>query len=120
MELFRSFMEPCTILNKIKQSDGMGGFTVTWQEGAVFDAAVVKDESIGARIKELRIAEKKGPVETFTVTTNKGLGLEYHDVFKRNSDGATFLVTANAKDSETPDVAGFSFEQAPAERWDLV
>lgn len=102
------------MLDKRTVPDGLGGFTHEWQEGARFQAAVVKNNSL-----EARVAEKQGVTEIYTVTVNKGLSLQYHDVFRRVNDGAVFRVTSNVKDSETPSVASFQIGQVNAEKWEL-
>ena len=53
------------------------------------------------------------------MTTPKGVGLQFCDVFCRVSDGAVFRVTQGSEDSATPAGATFQFEQATAERWEL-
>lgn len=114
MSLIDAFKEPCVIMNKAKVSDGEGGFTTDWQEGAEFEAAIVKDTSL-----EARIAEKDGLANTYTVTTSTNAALEFRDVFKRKSDGQVFRVTSNGDDKRTPPVASFQFEQVSAEEWSL-
>ena len=115
MRLYETMMEDCQMIDKTTVSDGMGGFIPTWVDGAPFTAAIIKDNSM-----EARRAEKEGVTELYTVTTQKGLTLEYHDVFKRLSDGQVFRVTSNQKDSETPKAASFEFGQVSAERWALT
>jgi len=107
--------EPCTMLDKTTSPDGQGGFTRAWVDGASFHAAIVKDTSI-----EARTAEKQGLSEVYSVYVDKELALEYHDVFRRNSDGAVFRVTSEIKDSTTPDRASFSVGMVSAERWVLT
>lgn len=115
MSLIDAFKEPCIIMNKAKVSDGEGGLKVEWQEGAEFDAAIVKDTSL-----EARIAEKEGLTNTYTVTTSPNAALEFHDVFKRVRDGQVFRVMSNGDDVRPPSVATFDFEQVTAEEWDLT
>lgn len=114
MSLFEAFYTPCVMMEKKRTPDGLGGYTTEWTEGAEFMAAIVKNDTLQAAI-----AEKQGVTEVYTITTPVGVGLDYHEVFRRVSDGATFRVTSNAKDSETPNMASFSFEQVKAERWEL-
>lgn len=114
MSLIDAFKEPCVVMNKAKVSDGEGGFTTAWQEGAEFNAAIVRDTSLQARI-----AEKDGLTNTYTVTTAINAALEFHDVFKRKSDGQVFRVTSNGDDKRTPSTASFQFEQVNAEEWSL-
>ena len=114
MSLIDTMKEVCTLLDKRTAPDGMGGYTMTWIDGAAFHAAIVKDNSIQARA-----AEKQGVTEVYTVTVDRNMPLEFHDVFRRESDGAIFRVTSNITDSKTPRVATFSFGQVTAERWEL-
>lgn len=114
MRLYETMMEPCQLMDKRSVSDGMGGFIYEWTDGAVFNAAVIKDSSMQARV-----AEKEGVTEVYTVTADKGVTLDFHDVFKRLSDGQVFRITSNVKDSETPKVASFQFGQVTAEKWVL-
>jgi len=113
--LIDAFMEDCVMMDKASIPDGIGGFVHKWQEGAAFQAAIVKDNTL-----EARVAEKDGVTELYTVTVAKSLPMEYHDVFKRRSDGAIFRVTSNVTDSKTPKVASFAFGQVSAERWELA
>lgn len=113
--LIDAFMTKCVELRKVREPDGQGGYETKWQEGAAFEAAICKNTTLAASV-----AEKQGVTEVYTVTTAPGVGLEYHEVFRRESDGAVFRVTSNSTDSRAPKVAGFDFEQVKAERWELV
>lgn len=114
MSLISEAMTQCTMLDKRTVPDGQGGYIQQWVDGTEFDAAIVKDSSMQARL-----AEKQGVTEVYTVTVNKGMPLDYHDVFRRESDGAIFRVTSNITDSETPARASFQIGQVTAERWVL-
>ena len=113
--LWENFMMSCVRLDKVTAGDGQGGYTTEWTEGARFRAAIVKDKTLAARV-----AEKEGVTEVYTVTTETGVGLDFHDVFRRLEDGMIFRVTGNALDSRPPAVASFTFEQVSAERWELT
>lgn len=114
MSLIDTMTQPCVMMDNVTASDGMGGTVHTWKEGAEFQAAIVKDNTLNARI-----AEKDGVTEVYTITVAKNVALDFHDVFKRVSDGMIFRVTSNIVDSKTPKVASFSFGQVTAERWKL-
>jgi len=114
MSLITEAMTDCTMLDKTTRSDGQGGFERIWTDGASFKAAVIKDSSMQARI-----AEKQGVTELYTVTVAKGLDLDFHDVFRRESDKEIFRITSNQKDKETPDRATFQIGQVTAEKWVL-
>lgn len=112
MSLIDDFKTTCTLLEKTRVSDGEGGWTKAWVDGATFQAAIVLDSTINARV-----AEHDGMTGVYTVTTDPSASLEFHDAFRRDSDGQTFRVT-KVNDS-TPDVATFSFNQYQAEQWEL-
>lgn len=115
MNLIDSFKERCQLLEKTRVPDGEGGWTTTWTDGPEFDAAIVMDTTMQARV-----AEMEGMTSVYTVTTDRAMPLDFHDVFRRLSDGRTFRVTSDSSDKETPDVASFQFAQVTAEEWALV
>lgn len=114
MSLIQASMVDCAIMKKEENSDGAGGSKTTWKQGAKFKAAIFVNTST-----EMKIAESQGLKRVYSVTTDKSATLDYHDVFVRVSDGATFRVTSEGKDVTTPEFASFSFSQVTAERWDL-
>lgn len=114
MSLLSDAMENCIILNKQTTPDGYGGYQVTWIDGAEFNAAIVFNTSM-----EARSAEKAGVTSLYTVTTSRAITLEYHDVFRRVSDGKIFRVTSDGDDSYTPISATLDMKQVTAEEWKL-
>lgn len=112
--LIDEFKTPCVMMEKRSVSDGEGGFTTSWTDGAEFLAAIVRNTT-----STVRIAEQEGFTNVYTVTTSPNAHLDFHDVFKRKSDGQVFRVTSDGSDVRTPDVASFSFEQVNAEEWRL-
>lgn len=115
MALYEKFYVACTKKTKTTDSDGQGGETTKWADSSTpFNAAIVKNRSIQAQI-----AEKQGVTELFTVTFPITVSLEFHDIFKRNSDSQVFRVTSDCVDSETPKMVSFKFRQVTAERWQL-
>lgn len=115
MSLLSEAMVSCVLLDKKTQADGYGGYETVWTEGAEIQAAIVLDTSIQARM-----AEKQGVTALYTVTTSKALNLQYHDVFKRLSDGKVFRVTSDGDDKKTPASASLNMRQVSAEEWSLV
>lgn len=114
MSLLSEAMENCIIMDKQTTPDGYGGVITTWVEGATFEAAIVMDNSI-----EARIAEQQGVTAIYTVTTSKTINLQYHDVFKRERDNKIFRVTSDGDDKHTPNSAGLNMRQVSAEEWIL-
>lgn len=115
MSLLDEAMESCVFLNKQRIDDGYGGYKTTWTEGAEFKAAIVFDTSI-----EARVADVQGVSSLYTVTTQRGLTLEYHDVFRRVRDNKVFRVTSDGDDRFTPASAGLDMRQVTAEEWELT
>lgn len=115
MSLLSDAMTTCVILNKQIQQDGYGGYITTWSEGALFDAAIVLDTSMQARV-----GEKQGVTALYTITTTKALNLQFHDVFRRLEDGKIFRVKSDGDDKKTPQAAGLNMRQVTAEEWVLV
>ena len=112
--LLFDMMEDCKIMNRVRTDDVYGSYTETWSEGATFKAAISKNTTT-----EMQIAEKQGISEAFTVVVNKGFSLDYHDVFKRVSDGAIFRVTSRTVDSEAHPASTIKIAKVTAERWVL-
>lgn len=112
MSLLSDAMEKCVMLNKVVQSDGFGGYYTQWTEGAEFQAAITFDTSI-----EARVADAQGVSSVYTVTTDRGMVLEYHDVFKRLSDGKVFRATSDGDDKFTPKSTRLNMRQVTAEEY---
>ena len=115
MSLIDEAMTPCVMIDRTTQPDGEGGTVTNWIEGAAFNAAITFDNSI-----EAKSAAVQGVTSLYTVTVPKRVKLEYHDVFKRLSDGKIFRVTSDGDDKITPERASFQFAQVSAEEWALT
>ena len=115
MSLIDEAMTPCVMIDRTTQPDGEGGTLTNWIEGAAFNAAITFDNSI-----EAKAAAVQGVTSLYTVTVPKRVKLEYHDVFKRLSDGKVFRVTSDGDDKITPERASFQFAQVSAEEYVLA
>lgn len=114
MSLLTEAMSNCVMLDRTTQADGYGGIITTWADGAAFDAAIVLDSSMQARTAAIQ-----GVTSLYTVTTRKTINLQYHDVFRRVSDGKVFRVTSDGDDKKTPGSASLNMRQVSAEEWSL-
>jgi SPP1 family predicted phage head-tail adaptor len=112
MSLLLDAFENCIMMDKTTTSDGRGGFITSWTDGAEFDAAIVFDSSMQARA-----AEAAGVKSLYTITTAKNVNLQYHDVFRRLSDGKIFRVTSDGDDKKTPPSATINMRQVTAEEF---
>ena len=113
--LMNDFVEGCTLIEKTRVPDGEGGWTVGWADGMDFQAAITYDTTLQARV-----AESEGMKATYTVTTEKTMPLDFHDVFRRKRDGQIFRVTSQGDDKRTPPSASFQVSQVAAEEWSLT
>ena len=114
MSLLSDAMEKCVMLDKTTSADGYGGYITTYTDGAEFNAAIVFDTSM-----EARVAEKQGVTSRYTVTTSRAMVLEYHDIFRRASDGKVFRVTSDGDDKYTPKSTALDMRQVTAEEYIL-
>lgn len=114
MSLLADAFETCTMLHKTTQDDGYGGEVAAWIDGATFQAAITFDSSMQARV-----AQSQGVKSLYTVTTKKNKVLEYHEIFRRESDGKIFRVTSDGDDKATPESATLNMRQVTAEEWEV-
>lgn len=112
--IMNEWVRECTLLEKTRIPDGEGGWQTSWADGMDFAAAITHASSI-----EARVAESEGMASTFTVWTEKGITLDFHDVF-RADDGQVYRVTSQGGDEQTPESATFQLEHVSAERWQLT
>lgn len=114
MSLLDEAMEKCILLDEMTVPDGYGGVDSRWVPGAEFEAAIVFNNSL-----EARIADKQGVTSLYTVTTRKNINLQYHKVFMRVSDGKIFRVTSDGDDNKTPASANLNMRNVSAEEWEI-
>ncbi len=110
MSLLSMNMQPCTRLEPRTEPDGEGGAKTTWEEGGVFDAALVLASST-----QTETGEKDTAADSYTVTTRRADTLRFGDVFR--CDGKTYKVVSDVK--RTPNGALLDMAQVTAERWEL-
>ena len=114
MSLLDNAFEKFIIMNKAVTSDGYGGLTTVWTDGAEISGAMVFDSST-----QMKIAKSMGATSAYTLTVRKNIELDYHTVLKRDSDKRYFRITSNSDDKKTPETAGLDMRQYSAEEWVL-
>ena len=114
MSLLDEAMEGFTIVDKQTVSDGYGGVTTQWVDGAQINGAVTYDSS-----SEMKVAQAMGSTSAYTLTVRKNVNLDYHMVVRRDSDGKIFRVLANSDEKRTPESAHLNMLQYPVEEWKL-
>lgn len=113
MNLLNDAMEDCVMLDKTTVPDEYGGGMMpVYVEGAPFKAAIVYDSSAQGKI-----AAVQGVKSLYTVYTSSSMTFDYHDVFKRISDGKTFRITSNGNGKKTPKGAGLDLRAVSAEEY---
>lgn len=114
MSLLDAMNEKFVMMDKRSNiPDGRGGYTTGYVEGAEFDAVVEITNSL-----DETVAEQQGVTGVYDVTISRGIRLQFHDVFKRVSDGKIFRVTSK-DDSETPNTTNLDIRKVRAEEWEL-
>lgn len=115
MSLLADAMESCTMYDKRIVEDGYGGYVVQYTEGVSFQAAITIDDSVDAQL-----ALSQASIGVYNVITTKAMNLQFHDVFKRNSDGKVFRVTTDGDDNKTPKSAKLNMRKVTAQEWNLA
>lgn len=106
-------MVTCTRMDRTSEETPLGPI-FHYSEGAKFQAYLKKDNS-----PEIRVAEQQGMNELYTVIVLKSTALTRDEVFKRDSDGLTFMCTSSTRDSEAPEMASLPIAKCGAKRWDI-
>lgn len=111
MSLLRSKMEECVYLEKKIVPDGYGGQKATYTDGASFQAAIILSQSL-----ETLTAEAQGVKGIYTVYVDKNINIDYHEAFKRVSDGKTFR-SVSKDETTTPNTSRLDLRVFRAEEW---
>lgn len=112
MSLLDRYKTDCTIVIPVEESDGEGGFTITWVDGAVFQAHIGYNSNA-----ESRRAEQQGLARIYSVLVQSNVDIKYNDYFR--ADGATYRVTSAPEDNHSPDSASMRLKHFTAEKRDL-
>lgn len=111
--MLAAMMETCVRMVRSTEATPLG-IVERYAPGAAFRAYLRKDASPG-----LRVAERPGIREQYTVIVPRAVALRCDDVFFRVSDGTTFRCTSNTADGEAPAMASAQIAACSAERWDI-
>ena len=114
--ILRDRFVPCHRLDMAngEQSDGKFGHKGSYTEGRKFVAMLRKDSD-----PTVQVAERQGLREQYTVVVGPGVTLKHGDVFRRDSDLATFRVTGSTIDGEAPAASTVQIAKTTAERWEV-
>lgn len=104
------FFVKCRMMDKVTESDGFGGITTEYREGAEFNAGIATDQST-----EAVIAYKDGMKVIYSIVTTDLVTLQQNDIVRRISDGLTLRVTSDAADMHTPPMSSQQYIKVTAE-----
>lgn len=113
MRLIDEYAKTFTPLIPTQESDGEGGSTTTYTEGTSITLYVRHDATI-----EEQIAEQDALTRTYTFLYDKGTDISYHEVLRRDEDGATFQVTSVSGEDYTPASSTLNLGYVTARRWE--
>ena len=114
MSLMDAYKDECALLVKTRTPDGQGGYETVWTEGAHFDAAWEYQSA-----PEVIVAEQQGTARVYRIYVTKTLNLDYHEAFRRLSDGQVFRVTNPGTDRSTPPSSLLNKRLIEVEKWNL-
>lgn len=112
MNLVDAQGEKFTFLDRITISDGEGGYTSTWQDGATIDATLRLDNSALEQIAQAQTSRG-----AHTIITKRSIILHFHDVLRREKNKKTYRITSNGDDNQTPRIASLDMRAVTAEEW---
>lgn len=104
----------CTLLEKRRTPDPVGGYRTEWVAGAGFDAAWEYQSA-----PETIIAEQQGVSRVYRIYVEKTLEMDYHDAFRREDNGQTYRVTNPGDDRMTPSFSRINRRLIEVEKWPL-
>ena len=110
MSLLSDAMEPFVMMDKTSTSDGYGGISVKWKNGAEFEAAIDLPDSELAVIAD-KITERIN----CNVTTRRAVSLSMNDYIKRIRDGKFFHILQSGEDRGAPKMSGIDARPHKAE-----
>lgn len=99
-------MEDATFLRYDLVSNGLGGLTGGYVDGAPFRAAFATVSTA-----DVEIAYAQGVKTIVHITTRLDMALKEGDRVRRERTGTVYRVTSNAQDRTAPDVASASIAQ---------
>lgn len=114
MTLIEDMMVDCVRLVLSSETDGLLGHHNEWTDGDAFRAAILKHPEPAPSL----VAGQPESKEQYTVVVPTGTVLGFHEAFRRVSDGATFLVLGDVRDTQAPAQSSVQIAKTTAERWE--
>lgn len=105
--------EDYIVLNRVMQSDGLGGQMYTIVEGLSFKGLIILNQSI-----EGQIAQKQGVTGIYTFAYPKNLKIPPKTILRRIKDGKIFRTT-DLEGNATPDISSLNMRVTRLEDYTL-
>lgn len=102
--------EAFILMDLARTSDGEGGYTQSWVEGAEFQGVKALNTTT-----EAIIAQQQGLKAIYSLLVPKSLPIAYQDIVK-DEQGDYFRVTSSPKDKQTPDISALDMQYFTAEK----
>lgn len=96
MTLLESRMKGFHLMDKTTQSDGMGGTSTVYVEGAAFDAAYVLIKNT-----EIEVAYSNGEKRVFALFFRPTVALDFNDRVRCDATGKVYRITATPLEAQT-------------------
>lgn len=106
------FYKDIFFLNKISNSDGLGGIEFIYMEGAKFKGVITIESNT-----ETRIAEQQGLKSIYTLSTSKGIQIDFGDLIK--SEDKVYKVVSVKNELQTPHFSNLDLQQYELERYQI-
>lgn len=114
MSLLDAYKDECVLLVKTRTPDGQGGYTMGFTDGITFSGSFEYESG-----PEMLVAEQEGVSRVYRVYIDKTLNLDYHEAFRRLSDGQVFRVTNPGTGRHTPPSSMLNRRLIEVEKWEL-
>lgn len=106
------FYKDVIFLNKISQSDGLGGIEFVYIEGVKFKGVITRESNT-----QIRIAEQEGLKAVYTLSTSKSIQIDFGDLIKY--EGKVYKVVSNKNELQTPHFSNLDLQQYIVEKYEV-
>lgn len=114
MSLIDQYKDECVLLTKSRTADGLGGYKTAWVDDVKFFPAWEYLSS-----SEMVLAEQQGTNRVYRIYIPKSMNMDYHEAFRRLSDGQVFRVINPGTDRQTPGTSSMNMRVVEVEKWEL-
>ncbi|MBR0340740.1 MAG: head-tail adaptor protein [Oscillospiraceae bacterium] len=96
--VLQNFVEEIVLYDETTVSDGLGGFTTEWVEGAEISVAIIQPHDAKAAIANAIVGQ-----QSITILTSTSIELKRDKYFRRASNGKTYKIDHDNTERLAPD-----------------